>query len=351
MHYEDRIHEYDSRDLFGVLAGFPAQARKGIEIGNAVNLSSIRDGAIRSLVICGMGGSAIGGDVLRAYAAEKARIPIVVNRDYTLPGFVGEGTLVMIASYSGTTEESLSALDAAQKRGAQCVAITSGGELRQRADRERFPAAVIPGGLAPRTALGYMFFPMLMIAGRLDIIDVRTAELEQLIADLTAKTALCANYHDAENPAVRIAEALRGRLPVVYAAQRGLDAVVTRWRCQIHENAKMLAYGNVFPEMNHNEIVGWEQNPDLLKRVAVVLLRDSHDLPQIRRRMSVTLDLIRPLAGEVIEVYAGESSLLSRIFGLICLGDWVSFYLAVGTGMDPYPIEKINALKQALKNT
>jgi len=124
--------------------------------------------------------------------------------------------------------------------------------------------------------------------------------------------------------------------------------VLQRWRCQIEENAKTLAWSNVLPEMNHNEIVGWERQPDLLERMCVVVLHDRDELPQIRTRLEVTLDIIRPLAGNVLEVYAEEEELLSRILGLIYLGDWVSFYLAVGTGVDPFPIANINRLKDAL---
>lgn len=338
----------DSHDMYSVLCDYPQQAQTGMDIGNSVNLSGIRTAEIRNLVICGMGGSAIGGDVLRVYAEKQARIPISVNRGYHLPGFVDAHTLVIVISYSGGTEESLSAYADARAMKAQCVVITSGGELLDRAETDGVPAAIIPGGLAPRSALGYLFFPLLMIVARLDILDLQQSVLAGTVATLESATKEYADYLHAENSAIALAEKLRGRLPVLYAAQVGLESVLTRWRCQIEENAKMLAYSNVFPEMNHNEIVGWEQNPDLLGRIAVVVLHDRDDLPQIRRRIAVTLDLLRPMAAEIVEVYAKEDTLLSRILGLICLGDWVSFYLAIISGVDPYPIEKINRLKEEL---
>jgi glucose/mannose-6-phosphate isomerase len=348
LDYSHQIASLDSHDLYSVLCDFPQQARTGMDIGNSVNLSSIRSDDIRNLVVCGMGGSAIGGDVLRVYGEKLSRVPITVVRGYHVPGFVDAHTLVIVMSYSGGTEESLSAYADAHAKKAQCVVVTSGGALLEQAEADGVPAAVIPGGLAPRSALGYLFFPLLMIAARLDILDVQQSTLAEVHAVLEQNTKEYADYLTGDNQAIAIAEKLRGRLPVLYAAQVGLEAVLTRWRCQIEENAKMLSYSNVFPELNHNEIVGWEQNPDLLGRIAVVVLHDRDDLPQIRKRISVTLDLIRSSAGEIIELYAQEENSLARIFGLICLGDWVSFYLAMLTDVDPYPIVKINRLKEEL---
>jgi glucose/mannose-6-phosphate isomerase len=346
--YAHRISLHDSHDMYSVLCDYPGQARTGMDVGNSVNLRGIDATAVTNLLICGMGGSAIGGDVLRVFAEGRGRIPIAVNRGYTLPSHVGPRTLVMIVSYSGNTEESLAAYDEARRRKAQIVAVTSGGTLLDRAEADDVPAAIIPGGLAPRCALGYLFFPLLMIAARLDILDLQHSELQAALAVLEQCTRDHSAYDDASNTAITIAERLRGKLPVLYGAQAGLDAVLMRWRCQIEENAKMLAYSNVLPEMNHNEIVGWEQNPDLLRRIAVVVLHDRDELPQIRKRIAVTLDIIRPHAGDIIEIHADEAQPLARILGLICLGDWVSFYLAMTSSVDPYPIVNIDRLKKAL---
>ncbi len=346
--YAARISMLDSHDIYNVIRDYPGQARTGMDVGNAVNLTAIDAPALRNMLVCGMGGSAIGGDILRVFAEQNARIPIAVNRGYIIPGYVDQNSLVVVVSYSGGTEESLAAYAEARRRGAQCVVITSGGVLRQQAEEEGVPAAIIPGGLAPRCALGYLFFPLLMIAARLDILDVQHSSLQAGLAVLERCTSDYADHASEGNQAIAIAERLRGKLPVLYGAQLGLDAVLMRWRCQIEENAKMLSYSNVFPEMNHNEIVGWEQNEDLLRRIAVVVLHDRNDLPQIRKRISVTLDILRPFAADIIEVYADEDDPLARVLGLICLGDWVSFYLAMTSGVDPYPIVNIDRLKAAL---
>ncbi|MBR9977240.1 MAG: bifunctional phosphoglucose/phosphomannose isomerase [Bacteroidetes bacterium] len=346
--YAQCISVHDSHDMYSVLCDYPGQAKTGMDVGNTVNLSHIDGRALANVVVCGMGGSAIGGDVLRVHAESRARIPIHVHRGYTLPGFVGTDTLVIVVSYSGNTEESIAAFEEAFRRRAHCVVVTSGGSLLKRAEAENIPAAIIPGGLAPRCALGYLFFPLLMIAARLDVLDLEQSALQACLRTLETCTQEYADYTDPENKAITIAQRLCGQLPVLYGAQAGLEAVLLRWRCQIEENAKMLAYGNVLPEMNHNEIVGWEQNRDLLKRIAVIALHDRDDPPQIRRRLAVTLDIIRPLAGDILEIHADEEQPLARIFGLICLGDWVSFYLAMSSGVDPYPIVNIDRLKAAL---
>ena len=348
--YAHRISLHDASDMYSVLCDYPGQARTGMDVGNSVNLRGLDPATLSNVLVCGMGGSAIGGDVLRVFAEGKGRIPIAVQRGYSLPGYVGPQTLVLVVSYSGNTEESLASYDEARRRGARIVAVTSGGALLARAESDGVPVAIIPGGLAPRCALGYLFFPLLMIAARLDVLDVQQSELQAAIAVLEQNTRDYAAHDDAANTAITIAERLRGRLPVLYGAQAGLDAVLMRWRCQIEENAKMLAYSNVLPEMNHNEIVGWEQNPDLLRRIAVIVLHDRNELPQIRKRIAVTLDILRPLAGDIIEITAGETQSLARVMGLICLGDWVSYYLAVGSGVDPYPIVNIDRLKAALEN-
>ncbi|MBR9974904.1 MAG: bifunctional phosphoglucose/phosphomannose isomerase [Bacteroidetes bacterium] len=346
--YAHRISLHDSHDMYSVLCDWPGQAKTGMDVGNAVPLRGIDGAGLSNMLVCGMGGSAIGGDVLRVFAETQGRIPIAVNRGYTLPGYVGPKTLVVVMSYSGNTEESLASYDEARKRRAQIVVVTSGGTLLDRAEADRVPAAIIPGGLAPRCALGYLFLPLLMIAARLDIIDIERSALDAALATLEAATREYADHDDPRNTAIDIAERLRGKLPVLYGAQAGLDAVLMRWRCQIEENAKMLSYSNVLPEMNHNEIVGWEQNPDLLRRIAVVVLHDLGDHPQIRKRISVTLDIIRPLAADIIEIYANEEHPLARVLGLICLGDWVSFYLAMTSAVDPFPIVNIDRLKKEL---
>ena len=186
---------------------------------------------------------------------------------------------------------------------------------------------------------------------QLGLLEIEDQEIDETIAVLRRRAAALGRMDDAANEAIAIAERLHGKLPVLYSGPELLEAAALRWRCQIEENAKTLSYSNIIPELNHNEIVGWESNPDLLRRIAVILLRDSDDAPEISKRFDVTASLIRDVAGDVIEVRPTALGPLARLLELICVGDWVSFYLALGTDTDPFPIEKINALKAALAQT
>ena len=346
---KDLLQKYDSHHIFDVLKNFPAQVRQGLEIGYEADVSKIDASRIRNIVISGLGGSAIGGDILRSYLAPELPVPVLVNRHYTLPHFVDQHSLVIVSSYSGDTEETLSVFDVAVARGAQLLVITSGGRLGAIAGDLKLPAIFIPGGLAPRCALGYSFFPMLKAMIKLGLIPERPKDIEETLVTLRDSTDVYAAYDSNLNRAIEISKKIIGRIPIIYSAQDRLDAVNMRWRCQLEENAKVLSYGNVFPELNHNEIVGWEQHPGILEKFIVLVLRNRDEHARIVPRIDFTVRTIKPFAAEIIECTAGERSLLARIFGLICLGDWISFYMAMFSSIDPYPIEKIAALKKELE--
>ena len=306
------------------------------------------------VVLCGMGGSAIGGDLVAGLVAPTASVPFVVNRGYAMPGWVGERTLVIASSYSGGTEETLSAVEDALGRGARVVAITSGGRLAELADKHGFDAIEIPGGLQPRAALGYSLGVGLRIARALGLAELPDDEFEAALADARDR----AQRHDQDadateadpvNPALDLAERLDGALPVVYTGTGLLEAVGVRWRTQIHENAKHPAVGNVLPELDHNEIMGYEAAPEtLLSQIQVIALRDADDHPQVARRFEATRDLIAPRVGGWTEIASEGGSRLARMLSMIQLGDAVSFWMAVRKGEDPTPVETIQALKKTL---
>jgi glucose/mannose-6-phosphate isomerase len=216
------------------------------------------------------------------------------------------------------------------------------------ASADGFPVIKVPGGFQPRCALGYSFIPMLFLFQKLGFVSDRTIEINNLIDMIAIKGNLYGNIDENENPALKIAIHLQGKIPVIYSSNNLLDIVNLRWRCQINENAKMLAFGNYLPEMNHNEIVGWEVNPDLLKSLGVIFLNDPVDFERIKRRQEVTKELLKPIAGLIFEISSDCSTRLERILDLVYLGDWVSFYLAILNKVDPTPIEKINILKSKL---
>ncbi len=346
-HYHRQRTQFDVTNQYEVLKAFPDHARKGLEIGTTLDISSLDRARIRNIVLAGMGGSAIAGDIIRQIAIGRSPVPVVVNRSYHLPAFVGTDSLVVVISYSGNTEETLASYTDAIACGAQVIVVTSGGQVQAMSQSHRHPCLMIPGGFAPRASLGFLFFSLAIVIERLGFIpDQNWNEIVHALANYVVELS-----NEQGNEAISIAEQLLGYIPILYASHDSLDVVAVRWRCQIEENAKVLAYSNVFPEMNHNEIVGWQQYPSLLKQFAVVLLREPDDDPRIARRMDIVADMIRPIAAAVIDVTPPEGNPLGRLLSLICLGDWVSYYLAIGSGIDPFPIEKINLLKAALERS
>ena len=337
----------DPSNMRGLISGFPLQVEEAVAIGEA---SKIRFpiSKIQNIVVSGLGGSAIGGDLLRSYLAEELDVPIAVSRHYFLPGYVDEHTLVIISSYSGNTEETISSHKDAVKRKAKVLCVTSGGMVKRSAEKWKQPVITIPGGLPPRAALGYSFFPTLIALAKLGFIKPKKKEIRETLSLLKEKAKVYADAGSAENKAFLIAQNLHGKLPVVYSSADRFDTVNVRWRGQMSENAKTLAYGHVFPELNHNEIVGWEVLKDVMKKIHVVLLRDTGDNARVQLRMNITKEIIGGFADGITEAWSEGKSLLARTFSLLYLGDWVSFYLAMANGVDPTPVKKIDFLKEEL---
>ena len=341
------IQIYDNQNMYNILKNFPMQVGEAYEISDSINPPSDFKSADK-IIISGLGGSAIGGDLLRSYLWYNMKIPVYVNRTYSLPGFANENTLVIISSYSGNTEESIAAYEDAKTRNSKIACLTSGGDLLTLAVNENRFCIRIPKGYQPRSALAFSFFPLLVMMGKLGFVEDMLPLVLKVKNNLVPKSELYSFPESENNSALNLARHLEGKLPVIYSSGDLLDAVNLRWRCQLNENAKTLAYGNLLPEMNHNEIVGWQQLPDLMKKMAVISMTDKEDNLRIRRRMEITLELISSLRGILIEVQGEGGSRLERIFDLIHLGDWISFYLAILYKEDPTPVERINILKNKL---
>jgi glucose/mannose-6-phosphate isomerase len=342
-----KIKETDPADMFRCVADFPLQVEEALRIGARAPLSLTSDG-VRSIVLTGMGGSAIAGDLLRSYLAGELRVPFLVNRSYTLPGWVDRNTLVIVSSYSGNTEETMASYRDAIRRKAAVLCITTGGEVERLARKHGHSCIKVPPGLQPRAALGYSFFPLLLALTRMGFIKPRPADIRETVAALKKKSRIYADLKNPDNNALQMAKRLQGKLPVVYSATDRLDAVNVRWRGQICENSKHLAFGHVLPEMNHNEIVGWKVDRELMKKMAVVFLRDVGTHSRVRVREEITKGIVRKKASTVLEVWSEGSSLLARIFSLVYAGDWVSYYLAILNNEDPTPVRVIDYLKGEL---
>lgn len=341
----EHISTVDTQNMWELLSTFPEQWKEAMEITEDLNLT-LDQSQITKICFAGMGGSAIGPDLLRGFCYHESPYPIVVVRHYEIPKWVDENTLFIACSFSGTTEETLTALTTARKRGAQTVAVTAGGELMVKAAKEEFDYIKIPGGMPPRAALGFSFVPLYRIFQHLGIVDDRDGALKETARFLEEQNELFSDPND--NEALNLAEEINDTLPIIYSDATMMESVNLRWQNQFAENAKTLAYGNTLPEMTHNEIVGWERVVHLTGRLSVILLIDKEDNPRVQRRMEIVEELVEDQTASLHVLKTRGQTRLTRMFSLIQLADWVSFYLAMLSQVDPTPIAKIDLLKSKL---
>lgn len=339
------IQSIDSQNMWGFLEKFPDQWKEARALTEDVEFTFDRD-RIRTICFVGMGGSAIGADLIRAYCYYSSPYPMQILRHYEIPRWVDENTLVVGCSYSGNTEETLTALDKAREKGAQAIAVTSGGTLMLKAAKEGFDYIKIPGGLPPRAALGYSFMPLFRLCQYLGLTDEDGQALQETYQLLTEQNGLFANPED--NEALSLAEKLNDTLPIIYSDATILEPVNLRWREQFEESAKTLAYGNTLPEMTHNEIVGWERIVHLTGRLSVIMLIDNEDNERVKQRMKIVEELIEDQAASLHIFESRGKSKLARMFSLIQLADWTCFYLAILNKINPTPVAKIDLLKSKL---
>lgn len=302
-----------------------------------------------NIVVSGLGGSAIGGDILRTYVGQKANIPVVVVRDYDIPAFVNQDTLFLAVSYSGNTEETLSAYSQAQEKKAAIICITTGGKLKARADEDGNAVVVIPSGLVPRAATGYLFAPLALLLEKLGIVSGVRQELEETITVLRKmRESLLPEVDTPYNLARMLAAKMKDSLPVIWGTAGITEVAALRFKAQINENAKCPAYYNVFPELNHNEIVGFEVPRKLLQEISCIILRDQYDNERVKRRIEISKDIIKDQVKNIVEVNSQGQSFLARFYSLVYIGDYASVYLALEYGINPTPVKVIDYLKNEL---
>jgi glucose/mannose-6-phosphate isomerase len=346
---QEKIKKTDQRGMYDCIYRFPSQLTEGLRLADEVKLPDWDKGRIKSIVVAGLGGSAIGGDLVRSYLAERLSIPFLVCRNYTLPNFVDSSSLVFVSSYSGNTEETLSALEDASRRKAKIVCMSTDGQVESISSARKIPCVRLPEGFQPRAALGYSFAPILAMLERLGFVRGEEENVHKTKEFLEEnRTSYKVELEAEKNEAKKFAMTLHGKLPIIYASCDHFDAVCYRWKGQFCENAKMLAFNNVFPEFNHNELVGWNVLSHYRGDLMVVILRDKQDHPRIGKRMDIVRRIIEKQRVEVIEIESRGESLLSRMFSLIQLGDFASFYLAILNQQDPSPVEVIDHLKNEL---
>lgn len=340
------VTRLDPKEMLRLTEEFPSQCRRALAIARDAELPELE--ARPSLcMLTGLGGSAAGGDFTRAIFEAQGSAPFLVNRDYHLPNYVGLGDVVFATSYSGNTEETLSAYAEAKSSGARIICVTSGGKLAELATADGNALIQIPGGQPPRTALGFMLIPVLVAAERLRLIPAQDYEAAfDLLDSLVPKWSVDAEF--GSNPAKRLAEELQGKLSVIYGLGSWQAIVANRWKGQINENSKNMTFANAFPELNHNEILGWvKAHEQGVASWVGVVLEDGTESEKMKTRAKVTEKLVGETA-KFHHVQAQGETLLAKMLSLALLGDFVSLYLAALNEVDPENIDAINVLKSEL---
>ncbi len=331
----------DPRDILGKALALDSQIEETIKLAEDWKIPKIEAG---NVIILGMGGSAIGGDFIRAYGESRCRVPITVCRDYKVPVYVGSDTLCIASSYSGNTEETLSALSDCRQRGAKIMSVSTGGRMQEMAREHGFPHYLIPGGLEPRSALGYSF-------SALYILMTGTGLMEGKADDLLPGAKIIRKHAEEWPPGqgipMNLARKLHGHIPVIYGAPGWLSVMAYRWKCQFNENSKVFSAWATYPEMNHNEIVGWDAPGELLKKIQVINLRDIEDHFRVSHRVDLTGQRIVKKV-PVTDIWTRGRTDMEKIFYMIFMGDLITIYLAYLNGQDPGVIESINWLKEEL---
>lgn len=342
---DELVTEYDSSGYLDLLKEFPAQVQEGVDRGRNLSLES---SGFDNVLVCGMGGSAIAGDLLSQYVFYKSSVPVQTNRFYRVPKWVDENTLVIVVSYSGNTEETLNAFKDAYRCDAECLAVTSNGTLEEEAQNRGLPIVPVPENLPPRAAAAYLFVPLLYVLDDAGLADapgdneIRNARNH--LSDLAKEMS----PENETNDALRMARELNDKIPVIYGSEEVTAVLAKRFKNQLNENAKVFAVYNVFPEMNHNEIMGidhLEMNPE---RYAVILLRDDGEHARVQKRFEIVSGLLDDAVSYLGEIKSRGRSLFSRFLTLMLQSDFVSYYLALLNRNDPTSIGYINDLKERL---
>ena len=341
------LRKLDPEDMLGRIHEVPWQCQQAWQMAEDFDLPKDYS-TVNKVLVIGMGGSAIGGDLVCSLVAPEARIPVIVHRGYDLPAFVDDSTLVIASSYSGNTEETLSAFNQALETGAKKLVITTGGKLKNIADENGIPVLTFNYRAQPRAALAFSFLPILCFLQKLGLIGNKSAEVTKAVEVLQNLSRRIDETRPVEqNPARQLAEKLYGHLPVIYGAGL-LSEVAHRWKTQINENSKAWSFYEVFPELNHNAVVGYQFPPELAEKIVVVLMRSDLLARPVQLRYEVTCQLLER-AGVRYEFVDGEgTSPLSHLLSLVLFGDYVSYYLAMLYRVDPSPVETINYLKEQL---
>lgn len=341
------VLDADASGMLGTVAALPSHCLESYQTG--VGVEDLPDlTGIASVVFCGMGGSAVAGDVLKQCFRERLGVPVDVNRSPVLPEFAGPHTLVVVSSYSGNTAETLAAFYEAAERGCRILAVTAGGMLGAECAARGLAAVPLPPGFQPRAALGHLTFAMLGALESAGLLPRLADDVQETVSALEAAAGrLGPETCVADNEAKQIAEWLGNLVPVIWAAEGPGAVAAMRWKTQLNENGKVPAFNAAMSELDHNEVVGWVEPYG--ERFAVIGLRHAEEHPQLSARFPLSADIATGSGAVYREVHAGGRSTLARLLSLVMVGDFASCYVGLRRGLDPTPVGVIDQLKAALE--
>ena len=337
----------DKEDMYNAIWDFPQNLSDAFKIGNDILLKQNYKN-IKSIIITGMGGSAIGGDVVSVLESKNINIPFKICRGYSLPNWVNENTLVICSSYSGNTEETLAALKNAKIKNALVCGITTGGTLADDLIKSNKDVVIIPSGLQPRAALAFSFIPMIKLLEKIGVLDTKIDSWLPIAINSLKLNREIFSKNSNDNPVFELAGKMYNKIPIIYSNQSTMRVAATRLKGQICENAKMLCYHNELPELNHNEIVGWENNKDFFDYLFIIWLEDKLDNQRIKLRQEITQNILNKKKVNQFTISMNENLFEERFLNMINYGDWLSYWCAIAHGTDPSPVISINKLKEEL---
>ena len=343
------VSNADPSGMLDAVLSLPRRLREGYEAGRAVEQLP-EAASLTAVALCGMGGSGVGGDVVRALYRDRLTVPLEVVKDATLPEFCGRDTLVVCSSYSGNTAETLACFDVASEWGCRVVAVATGGELARRAQDRGVPVIGIPGGSpAPRAALGQMLGGTLGALESMGLIPAVVQDVDESVGVLEELAREVApSVPERDNPAKVLAAWIADRVPVIWGAEGIAAVAATRWKTELNENAKIPAFSSALPELDHNEVVGWAEGRGA--GFVIVALRHEGEHPAVDARFPISAQIAAESGADPREVWArlGHST-LAHVLYLSMLGSATSVYLGIARGVDPTPIEAIDRLKRVLE--
>ncbi len=344
MQIEQYISKYDPDNLFAVLKNSFQQIE--FAWNGEFDLTALKNSRIDNIIVTGLGGSAIAGNFAQNFLKDDLKIPLSVNRNYLLPAYANENTLLIASSYSGETEETISALEDAIKRNCKVICITTGGTIGKIAAANHFPAIPLQKGFQPRFAFGVSFFTLLNILQTIGLIPDQSGIVKKIIA-LWKKRG--EEFSTESNNAFVTAEKILGKIPVILSAADYTDSVGVRLKGEFNENSKLAAFHNSLPEQNHNEIVPWEYHNEQLFPAITIEILDEEYHPRIQKRFEIIAGLIKKSGCEIISLSSSEATFKERLCDILYYGDWISYYVAVFRKFDPKEINFIHFLKAELQ--